>query len=114
VVRVAFALDCCDREIISHVATTGGITGEMVRDLMTESVERRFEPAARLPHPAEWLSDNGSCCTATETTSFAKDMGLISCFTPVRGPESNGMGEAFVKTFKRDYVYVHDRPDAKR
>ena len=40
--RVAFALDCCDREIISHVATTGGITGEIVRDLMIESVERRF------------------------------------------------------------------------
>src|SRR5690348_12574215 len=59
------------------------------------------------------LSDNGSCYTATETTSFAKDMGFISCFTPVRSPESNGMGEAFVKTFKRDYVYVHDRPDAK-
>ncbi len=32
---------------------------------------------------------------------------------PVRSPESNGMAEAFVKTFKRDYVYVHDRPDAK-
>ena len=24
VVRVAFALDCCDREVISHVASTGG------------------------------------------------------------------------------------------
>ena len=23
------------------------------------------------------------------------------------------MAEAFVKTFKRDYVYVNDRPDAK-
>jgi putative transposase len=23
-----------------------------------------------------------------------------------------GTAEAFVKTFKRDYVYVHDRPDA--
>jgi hypothetical protein len=42
VVRVAFALDCCDREIISHVATTGGITGEMVRDLMIESIEQRL------------------------------------------------------------------------
>jgi transposase InsO family protein len=40
-------------------------------------------------------------------------MGFISSFTPVRSPDSNGMGEAFVKTFKRDYVYVHDRPDAK-
>ncbi len=113
VVRVAFALDCCDREVISHVATTGGITGEMVRDLMTESVERRFGMVDLLPHRVEWLSDNGSCYTASETTAFAKDMGFISCFTPVRSPESNGMAEAFVKTFKRDYVYVHDRPDAK-
>jgi transposase InsO family protein len=53
VVRIAFALDCCDREIISHVATTGGITGEMMRDLMAESVEARFGPPARLPHPIE-------------------------------------------------------------
>jgi transposase InsO family protein len=113
VVRVAFALDCCDREIISHIATNGGITGEMVRDLMIESVERRFGPVARLPHPVEWLSDNGSCYTARETIAFGQDMGFINCFTPVRSPESNGMAEAFVKTFKRDYVYVHDRPDAK-
>src|SRR5512142_1092998 len=67
VVRIAFALDCCDREIISHVATTGGITGEMVRDLMAESVERRFGIVDLLPHRVEWLSDNGSCYTATET-----------------------------------------------
>src|SRR6185312_12445108 len=74
---------------------------------MVESVEARFGPLARLPHAVEWLSDNGSCYTATETISFAKDMGFISCFTPVRSPESNGMAEAFVKTFKRDYVYLH-------
>ena len=33
-VRVAFALDCCDREAMSFIATTGGIAGEHVRDLM--------------------------------------------------------------------------------
>ena len=33
-------------------------------------------------------------------------------FTPVRSPESNGMAEAFVNTFKRDYVRIHARPDA--
>src|SRR5262245_55066990 len=33
-VRVAFALDCCDREAMSVLATTGGIAGEDVRDLM--------------------------------------------------------------------------------
>jgi len=53
-----------------------------------------------------------SCYTAKETVDQAYALGLIPCFTPVRSPESNGMAEAFVKTFKRDYVYVHDRPDA--
>ncbi len=34
-VRVAFALDCCDREAIAHVATTDGITSEVVQDLVS-------------------------------------------------------------------------------
>ena len=38
--------------------------------------------------------------------------GLPRCFTPVRSPESNGLAEAFVKTFKRDYVRLNARPDA--
>ena len=33
-VRVAFALDCCDREAMAWVATTQGIKSEDVRDLM--------------------------------------------------------------------------------
>ena len=36
IVRVAFALDCHDREVISWVATTAGISGEMIRDMMVE------------------------------------------------------------------------------
>ena len=46
-VRVAFALDCCDREAMSFVATTSGITGEDVRDLMVAAVEHRFGPVNR-------------------------------------------------------------------
>ncbi len=111
-VRVAFALDCCDREALGYVASTGGISSGLVRDLMLECVERRFA-ALRVPHPLEWLTDNGSCFTAHETVSFAAELGLRACFTPVRSPESNGMAESFVKTFKRDYVFVHDRPDAR-
>jgi putative transposase len=48
-VRVAFALDCCDREAMSYVATTGGIGGEEVRDLMVGAVEHRFGRVNRLP-----------------------------------------------------------------
>ena len=111
-VRVAFALDTCDREVMAWCATTGGISGEMIRDLMLEAVEKRFG-AATTPQPIQWLSDNGSCYRAYETIEFAVRLGLVPCFTPVRSPQSNGMAEAFVKTFKRDYVYVHDRPDSK-
>jgi putative transposase len=112
VVRVAFSLDTCDREVMAWCASTAGISGEMIRDLMLESVEQRFG-AAGVPHPIQWLSDNGSCYRAHETINFADRLGLVPCFTPVRSPQSNGMAEAFVKTFKRDYVYVHDRPDAQ-
>jgi len=54
-VRVAFALDCCDREAMSWVATTAGITGDMVRDLMVAALEARFgnEPT----HHADRMAD---------------------------------------------------------
>ena len=107
VVRVAFVLDCHDREAISWVATTAGISGEM----MVRSVEQRFG-AIRAPHPVQWLSDNGSIFAAYKTIEIALALNLVPCFTPVESPESNGMAEAFVKTFKRDYVRVSPIPDA--
>jgi putative transposase len=111
VVRVAFALDCHDREVISWVATTAGISGEMIRDMMVRCVEQRFG-AIRAPHPVQWLSDNGSIFAAYRTIEIATALNLVPCFTPVESPQSNGMAEAFVKTFKRDYVRVTPIPDA--
>jgi len=105
VVRLAFALDCHDREAISWVATTAGISGEMIRDMMVRCVEQRFA-AIRAPHSVQWLSDNGSIFAAHRTIEIALGLNLVPCFTPVESPESNGMAEAFVKTFKRDYVRV--------
>ena len=110
-VRVAFAIDSHDREILAWTASPRGIGGIAARDLMLLAVERRFS-ALRAPQPVEWLADNGSCFTAHETIAFAYAIGLIPCFTPVRSPESNGIAEAFVKTFKRDYVRLNPRPDA--
>ena len=112
-VHVAFSLDCCDREVISHVATTTGISSELIQDLMLQSMEHRFGPVEKVPKSVEWLSDNGSCYTARATRNFAKTLGLVCCTTPVSSPQSNGMAEAFVKTFKRDYAYVNDRPDVQ-
>jgi putative transposase len=111
-VRIVFTLDCCDREAISWVATTSGIDSGYIRDLMVESVERRFGLVNRLPKPIEWLSDNGSPYTARETRAFAGNIGLVPCTTPIESPQSNGMAEAFVKTIKRDYARVSPRPDA--
>jgi putative transposase len=111
-VRLAFSMDCCDREIMSYVATTGGICGDMIRDLMAESIEYRFGMINRLPHLIQWLSDNGPAYIARETRNFAKMMGLDVCTTPYYSPESNGMAESFVKTFKRDYVHINILTDA--
>ena len=111
-VRVAFALDCCDREAMSFVATTGGIGGEEVRDLMVAAVEHRFGRVNRVPRTLEWLTDNGSGYIAHNTRSFARELGLEPRTTPVESPQSNGMAEAFVRTIKRDYVRISPVPDA--
>ncbi|MRS04379.1 IS3 family transposase [bacterium] len=111
-IRLAFSMDCCDREVMSYVATTGGISGDMIRDLMAESIEARFGKTDRLPHRIQWLSDNGPAYIARETRSFAHMVGLDVWTTPFYSPESNGMAECFVKTFKRDYVHINNLTDA--
>jgi transposase InsO family protein len=111
-VRVAFIIDAHDREIIAwHAVAGAGISGSMVRDMMLEAVEARFA-ALRAAHPVEWLTDNGSPYTAKQTRDFATALNLVPCFTPVHSPESNGISESFVKTFKRDYVRVNTLSDA--
>lgn len=79
--------------------------------MMLQGIEARFA-ASQAPHPIEHLSDNGSPYTAKDTRDFAAALNLRPCFTPVRSPESNGLAEAFVETFKRDYVRVNPLPDA--
>lgn len=112
-VRVAFALDCCDREVMSWVATTKGIDAGLVGDLMMQAVENRFGANGQPPKTIEWLTDNGSCYTAAETKRFAKQLGLKPVTTPITSPQSNGMAESFVKTFKRDYAKLAHRPDSQ-
>ena len=85
--------------------------GERVRVILA-CVEKRFGDVKTL-QPVEWLSDNGSCYTARETITFAVALGIVSKFIPARNAQSNGMAEALVKTFKRDYVFCNDRSDAE-
>lgn len=110
-VDVAFALDCCNREVTDWIASSGALAGSDIRDLMLTSIEKRFngEPPERA---IQWLSDNGSVYISRDTRNFAAMIGLNPKRTPVRSPQSNGMAEAFVKTIKRDYVAVNGAPDA--
>ena len=66
-----------------HVATTGGITAEDVQDLVVATVEHRYGRVNRAPEPIEWLTDNGSCYTARDTRTFARDIGPVPRTTPV-------------------------------
>lgn len=60
-VFVAFAMDTCDREVVGYIASTIGIDGAAIRDLMVESIEYRFGKISKLANPIQWLSDNGPC-----------------------------------------------------
>lgn len=112
-VQVAFSLDTCDREAMCYVASTKGIDGGMIRDLMAETVHYRFKQAHQVPHTIQWLTDNGPCYVARETILFGRSLGLDICTTRPYSPESNGMAEAFVKTFKRDYVWLGNLSSAE-
>ena len=103
-VHGAFSLDTCDREVMRCVASTIRIDGQAIRDLMLETVEYRVG-MAKVSMPLQWLTDNGSCYMAGKTVSVGRSLGLDIRTTPTYSRESNGMAEAFVKTFKRDYVW---------
>ena len=109
-VHVVFALDCCDREVMGYQASTSHPTGETIRDLMAECVEARFGAGVVVaPHPLEWLSDNGPPFVCRRP----RDPGLRGApWVSRRQHARNGMADSFVKTFKRDYVYLKRRPDA--
>jgi len=66
-------LHCCDREAISWAATTGGHSGDVVRDVMLAAVEQRFG-ATQATQTIEWLSDNGSAYIPTSTTAHAASL----------------------------------------
>jgi transposase InsO family protein len=83
VVRVAFALDCHDREIIGCLAATAG---EIINDMMMHSVERRFA--------AIRTRCNGTPTTARlraqKPVEIAVAVNLVPCVTPVESPEDFG------------------------
>jgi len=114
VISVAFAIDCHDREVPAYVASPRPLTGADIRTLMDRTLWARFgEAALQAPHAIQWLSDNGPPYTATATVLYAHELGLVPITTPAYSPQSNGLAEAFVGTFKRDYVSGADLRDAE-
>jgi putative transposase len=114
-VTATFAKDCCDREVMAWRAWEGkGLPGEPVREMLIEAVEKRFGDVEAIPvdHRLEFLSDNGGAYIADDTRSVARQLGLKPVNTPVCSPQSNGMAESFVNTFRRDYVSRMDLSDA--
>ena len=106
-VYVSFVLDTCDREVLSWIASFRPLLSEDIQGLMIKAVEGRFGKC-QTDREIEFLSDRGSIYRAYNVQVLARQIGLKSCFTKAYSPESNGMAEAFVKTIKRDYVYVND------
>ncbi len=114
VISVAFAIDCHDREVLAYVASPRPLTGGDIRTLMDRALWARFgEATLKAPHAIQWLSDNGPQYTATATVLYAHELGLVPITTPAYSPQSNGLAEAFVKTFKRDYVDGAELRDAE-
>lgn len=109
-VTATFAKDCCDREIMAWRAWEGkGLPGEPVREMLIEAVEKRFGSVESVPrgHTLEFLSDNGGAYIAAQTRQMARSLGLKPINTPVCSPQSNGMAESFVNTFRRDLPQPH-------
>ncbi len=66
---------CCDREAIGWVTSPMGYSGDDIRDLILERVEKRF--GDQLPNTlVQWLSDNGSTYIAEQTRLFTRQIGL--------------------------------------
>ncbi len=84
-------------------------------EMLIEAVEHRFGSVEAVPaaHALQFLSDNAGAYTAAETRALARAPGLKANNTPVCSPQSNGMAESIVNTFKRDHVARMDLRDAR-
>jgi len=65
-----------------------------------------------LKEAVEFLFDDGGADIAAETRQIARQPSLAPS-TQLCSPQSNGMAESFVNTFKRDYVSRMDLVDVR-
>jgi putative transposase len=64
---------------------------------MMQAVEYRFGASQTAPHEVERLSDNGSCCIASNTRSFARALSLQPITTPVKALKLMAWSRALLK-----------------
>jgi len=104
--RFAMLIDCADRQILAY-RWAKSIKGEDIKEIVKEALFSRFNGNIKVPEgkKLEFLSDNGSEYIKGELRDYLRKSGFVVCNTPVRSPESNGIAEAFFKSFKRDYVW---------
>ena len=74
---------------------------------------RLGETTTTAPPAIQWLSDSAPQYTATRSVLYAHELGLVPITTSAYSPESNGLAQAFVHTFKRDYVNGAELRDAE-
>jgi putative transposase len=111
-VMIGFALDCCAREALAHIAAPRHLKSPDIQELLQRAVARRFG-GTRPPQPIQWLSDNDGIFTALDTLCTAERLNLIPITVPAYSPQSNGMAEAFVNTLRRDYIASADLASAQ-
>src|SRR5262249_51628033 len=114
VLSVAFAIDCHDREVFAWTASPRPLTGADIRTLMDKALWARFgEATLKAPHAIQWLSHNGPNTRPRPRCSPRTSSAWCRSRLPAYSPESNGLPEAFVGTFKRDYVDGAELQDAE-
>ena len=109
--RVAVILDCCDRSIISWIASKR-IQACDIEAMVQDAIYKRFGDFLPPEGQLQFLTDNGPEFIEKELNRNLKKWNIESCNTPTYSPQSNGMVEAFNGTFKRDYVYENCLDDA--
>jgi hypothetical protein len=86
-VRVAFALDCCDREAMSFLATTSGVSGEDVRECsLPSSIASARSIACRSP--------SSGCPTMAAVTSPARHAASLATSASSREPRRSKVHRA--------------------
>ena len=80
IVRALFAVDACDREVMAWLATSAGISGEMVRDLNGRLRRASDSGLARRCIPSNGLPKTALHYIAKDTLDTATALGLQLLF----------------------------------